>query len=213
MCRKGLVIYYIMVSGIRSTNVLNQATTAIKQDDIKTLLKYVNNESLKEIPDTFTSTVKSSVGSAAAFEGIPLLNFLKRGKNVKNIVTSEGTSIAIKDAMKAMDGKTSEALRNIFKGTEGSLGERISNFVSTQNQVKKEYINLKDAVKSADKATKATLKGKSQEKILNTINDAVDKADYFVNPQKVDLKKAQKALDEAIEALAKNPNNKKLQHI
>ena len=200
-----------MVNGISSTNVLQQATTAVKQDDIKTLLKYVNNEALKEVPDTFTSTVKSGVGSAALFEGIPLFNFLKRGKKVKNLVTSEGTTIAIKDAMKAMDEKTSKALRNIFKGTEGSIGERISNFINTQNQVKKEYISLKDASKAANKATKATLKGKNPEKILNTINDAVEKADYFANPQKVDLSKAQKALNDAVEALAKNPNSKKLQ--
>ena len=211
MCRKGLVIYCIMVSAINSTNVLKQATTAVKQDDIKTLLKYVNNEALQEVPDTFTSTLKSGVGTAAVFEGIPLFNFIRKGKRVKSIITSEGTTIAIKDAMKAMDSKTSEALKNIFKGTEGTLRERISNFISTQNKVKKEFINLKDATKAANKATKATLKGKSQEKILNAIGDAVEKADYFANPEKIDLKRAQKVLDEALEALAKNPNSKKLQ--
>ena len=78
-----------MVSSIKSTNVLNNTILTSKQDDIKTLVKYSNNEVLKEVPDTFSSTVKSGLGSAAIFEGIPLLGFLRKGKKVKSIKPNE----------------------------------------------------------------------------------------------------------------------------
>lgn len=212
MCRKGLVNYYIMVSSISSTNVLKQATTAVKQDDIKTLLKYVNNEALKEVPDTFSSTLKSGVGSAAVFEGIPVLNFLRKGKKVKELRTSEGAKVVIKDAMKAMDERTSNAFRNIFKGTEGTLGERIAKFVRTQNQTKKDFISLKDATKSANKASKLYTKRNPNKvnKMMSAIDDAIEKADYFLNPMKTDIRSAKLSLDDAVEALAKNPSSKKL---
>ena len=212
MCRKGLVNYCIMVSSISSTNVLKQATTAVQQDDIKTLLKYVNNEALQEVPDTFSSTLKSGVGSAAVFEGIPVLNFLRKGKKVKELRTSEGTKVVIKDAMKAMDERTSKAFKNIFKGTDGTLGERIAKFVRTQNQTKKDFISLKDATKSANKASKLYTKGNPDKvnQMMSAIDDAIEKADYFVNPMKTDIRSAKLSLNDAVEALAKNPNSKKL---
>ena len=214
-----------MVNGISSTNVLQQATTAVKQDDIKTLLKYVNNEALKEVPDTFTSTVKSGVGSAALFEGIPVLNFLRKGHKIKNIRTSDGTTIIINDAMKALDERTSKAFKNIFKGTDGTLGERVAKFIRTQNLTKKDYINLKDATKAANKASnlyskrqpKETnkvitairnffeaspkRKGKKTGKLMSAIDNAIEKADYFVSPLKTDARNAKLAIDDAARIL------------
>ena len=193
-----------MVSSINATNVLNKATLTSKQDDIKTLVKYTNNEVLKEVPDTFTSTIKSGLGTAAVFEGFPLLKFLKNGKKVRAIKPSSGSEILVKDAMKALDEKTSKAFKNIFTGKEGKLGERISNFISTQNQVRKDFINLKDAAKSGKKAADAVRKGKNYEAMISRIDDATKAADYFVDPKKIDLQRAQQAVDKAAEALAKN---------
>ena len=201
-----------MVNAINTTNVLQQATTAVKQDDIKTLLKYVNNEALKEIPDTFSSSLKSGAGSAAAFEGIPLMNFFKRGHKVKNIRTSNGTEVVIKDAMKALDKRTSNAFKNIFIGTDGTLGERIAKFVRTQNSVKKDFVNLKDATKATNKAANLYAKKnpKNVNKMMSAIDDAIEKADYFMNPIKTDIRSANAVLDDAVQALAKNPTSKKL---
>ena len=201
-----------MVNAINTTNVLQQATTAVKQDDIKTLLKYVNNEALKEIPDTFSSSLKSGAGSAAAFEGIPLMNFFKRGHKVKNIRTSNGTEVVIKDAMKALDKRTSNAFKNIFIGTEGTLGERIAKFVRTQNSAKKDFVNLKDATKATNKAANLYAKKnpKNVNKMMSAIDDAIEKADYFMNPIKTDIRSANAVLDDAVQALAKNPTSKKL---
>ena len=201
-----------MVNAINTTNVLQQATTAVKQDDIKTLLKYVNNEALKEIPDTFSSSLKSGAGSAAAFEGIPLMNFFKRGHKVKNIRTSNGTEVVIKDAMKALDKRTSNAFKNIFIGTDGTLGERIAKFVRTQNSVKKDFVNLKDATKATNKAANLYAKKnpKNVNKMMSAIDEAIEKADYFMSPIKTDIRSASAALDDAVQALAKNPTSSKL---
>lgn len=199
-----------MVSVVNNTNLVNKTILSPKQDDIKNLLKYSSNQAIKEVPDTFTSTVKGGMGFAAVYEGIPLFNFLKRGKKVKGIRPSESQTIMIKDAMKAMDKKTSDALKNIFKGTEGTLGERVLNYFSTQNQVKKDYINLKGAVKSTQKATKTVAKGKNYEAILSSIDDATKAADYFVDPKKIDLNRAKQVAEEAAETLAKKPNSKLL---
>lgn len=166
-----------MVSAINTANVINQATTASKETDVKKLVKYVNNEALKDIPDTFSSTTKSAVGSAALFEGFPLLNFIKRGKKVNTIATSQG-QIVIKDAMKQLDNKTQQALKNIFKGKDGSVGKRVFEYLQTQNEVKQQYSSLKSAVKSANKATKA-LRGKDAKKAMNAIDKAVKSADEF----------------------------------
>ena len=68
-----------MVSSISSTNLLNTKNIQnnVDKEDVAKLAKYVKGEALEQAPDTFSSNVKSSVGSAAAFEGIPLLFFLK----------------------------------------------------------------------------------------------------------------------------------------
>lgn len=196
-----------MVSSISSINTVNQATNASKQDDIKKLIKYVNNEALKDTPDSFSSTTKSAIGTAGVFTGLPLLNFLNKSKKVKSVVTSNGKQISIKDAMKGMDEKTSAALKNIINGKDGSLTKRISNYIDTATDVRKDYDNLKSAVKSANKATKAVKHGKDASKV---IENATSAADYFVNSKKIDLQKAEKVASEAAEKLSKNPNSKLL---
>lgn len=196
-----------MVSSISSINTVNQTTNASKQDDIKKLIKYVNNETLKDTPDSFSSTTKSAIGTAGVFTGLPLLNFLNKSKKVKSVVTSNGKQISIKDAMKGMDEKTSAALKNIINGKDGSLTKRISNYIDTATDVRKDYDNLKSAVKSANKATKAVKHGKDASKV---IENATSAADYFVNSKKIDLQKAEKVASEAAEKLSKNPNSKLL---
>lgn len=196
-----------MVSSISSINTVNQATNVSKQDDIKKLIKYVNNETLKDTPDSFSSTTKSAIGTAGVFTGLPLLNFLNKSKKVKSVVTSNGKQISIKDAMKGMDEKTSAALKNIINGKDGSLTKRISNYIDTATDVRKDYDNLKSAVKSANKATKAVKHGKDASKV---IENATSAADYFVNSKKIDLQKAEKVASEAAEKLSKNPNSKLL---
>lgn len=199
----------IMVNSISSQNVLNPQINTSKTEDIKTLVKYVNNESLKEVPDTFKSTTKSAVSSAALFEGLPLLGFLKKSKKLGNIVTSSGKQLAIKDSMKAIDAKTSQALKNIFKG-EGSITSRVANYFSTVQNSKKQYQQLKDATKTASKVAKAMKKG-NQEVIDSAIKTAMESADEFVLPGTKKYHEALGKLTKAKEALSKNPASAKLQ--
>lgn len=200
-------LFNIMVSSVNAVNTVNNTLNVSKQDDIKKLLKYVNNETLQDKPDTFSSTLKGAMGTATVFSGLPLLNFLKRSKKVSNIVTPAGQKISVKDAMKAMDTKTSNALKNIIHGKDGSFLERISNYIDTATDVRKDYDNLKSAVKSANKATKVVKHGKDA---TAAIEQATTAADYFVNSKKIDLQKAEKIASEAAEKLSQNPNSKLL---
>ncbi len=207
MCRKGFETK--MVTSVNSTNVINQTIGNASKQNIQTLLKYVNNEALKEIPDTFSSTVKSGASSAAFFEGLPFVNFLRKRHKIANIVTSSGQQISVKESMKAIDKASKTAFKNIFTGKEGSLFSRIGNYINTANASQKQYTNLKDAVKSAHKAYKNVLK--NPQKIEESVAAATKKADYFVNPAKTDLNAAKEVMAKAQAALEKNPASKKLQ--
>ena len=201
-----------MAAPISSTNVINQTLGSASAEDIKTLLKYVNMEALKDVPDTFTSTTKSAASSSAFFEGIPFLNFLKKSKKISSVVTSTGEQISVKEAMKSIDAKSLEALKNVVTGKEGNVLSRLGNYIKTANESKRQYVNLRDAVKSASKAAKAvSAQNQNPAKIMETINKAVQKADYFVNPAKAESATAKDAAKKAAEALEKNPNSKKLQ--
>lgn len=201
-----------MVNLITSQNIIkptvNQANNA-KTNNIKTLIKYVNNETLKETPDTFKSTTKSALSSAALFEGLPLLGFIKRSKNVGSIVTSSGKQIAIKDAMKSLDKTTSDSLKNIIKG-KGSITSRIANYFNTSSTSKKQFQQLKEAAKTASKATKA-IKKNNPELAEAAIKNALESADEFVKPGTKKYNEALKAVDKASKGLRENPASKKLQ--
>ncbi len=200
-------LFIIMVSSVNAVNTVNNTLNVSKQDDIKKLLKYVNNETLEDKPDTFSSTLKGAMGTATVFTGLPLLNFFRKSKKVSTVVTSAGQKISVKDAMKTMDNKTATAFKNIIHGKDGSFLERISNYIDTATDVRKNYDNLKSAVKSANKATKVVKRGKDA---TAAIEQATTAADYFVNSKKIDLQKAEKIASEAAEKLSKNPNSKLL---
>ena len=139
-----------MVSSISSTNMINVASKAQAQkDDVAKLVKYVNNEALTQAPDTFTSNVKSSVGSAAVFEGIPLLNFLRRNKKIKG---------AASEAMKTLDGRNLKAFQKLFKKGEGKFTEKLANFIQTTNESKRAFVEVKSATNVHAKAAKAAEK-------------------------------------------------------
>lgn len=201
-----------MVNLITSQNTIqpaiNQANTA-RTDNIKTLVKYVNNEALKETPDTFKSTTKSALSSAAVFEGLPLLGFLKRSKQTGSIVTSSGKNIAIKDAMKSIDNTTAEAFKNIFKG-KGSITSRVGDYFNTAHTSKKQFQNLKDATKTASKAAKA-IKKSNPELVESAIKNALESADEFIAPGTKKYHEALKGVEKAKQALKNNPASKKLQ--
>ena len=135
-----------MVSSISSTNLINKASQANMQDDVTKLVKYVKGEALTQAPDTFTSNAKSSAGSAAIFEGIPLLNFLKRNKKLSGVAT---------DAMKTVDGRNLEAFQKLFKKGEGKLSSRLANFIETANQSKRTFVDIKSATAAQTKAETA----------------------------------------------------------
>jgi uncharacterized protein (DUF697 family) len=126
-----------MVSAINSTNIVVNNS---KQEKVKTLVKYINNETLKETKDTFKSTTKSAIPTTAVFQGIPLLNLLKRGKFIGKV---ENSTIQVNDALK-----------NIFTGTDGNVLSRLKNYFSVANQSQKEYSELQSSVKSIYKAAK-----------------------------------------------------------
>ena len=156
-----------MVSSISSTNLVNQSLqTNIQKDDVAKLVKYVKGEALTQAPDTFTSNAKSSAGSAAIFEGIPLLNFLKRNKKLSGAAT---------EAMKTVDGRNIEAFQKLLKKGEGKFTSRLANFIETANQSKRTFVDIKSAtaaqakaIKTADKAAKAAEKAVAKPNFFTT---------------------------------------------
>lgn len=194
-----------MVNLITSQNTISPARSQVstsKTDNIKTLVKYINNEALKETPDTFKSTTKSAISTTALFEGLPIFCFLKRSKLVGSIVTSQNKKIAINDTMKLLDKTSSDALINVFKG-KGSITSRVANYISTVNKTKQSYQNLKKATKTAAKAIK-----KSNP---NLIKEALEAADEFVLPGTQEYNKAIKKVEKVKQALRSNPTSKKLE--
>jgi uncharacterized protein (DUF697 family) len=137
-----------MVSAINSTNIVVNNS---KQEKVKTLVKYINNETLKETKDTFKSTTKSAIPTTAVFQGIPLLNLLKRGKFIGKV---ENSTIQVNDALKNISSSTQSAFKNIFTGTDGNVLSRLKNYFSVANQSQKEYSELQSSVKSIYKAAK-----------------------------------------------------------
>lgn len=140
MCRKGFGRF--MVSAINSNIAISTAN--IKQENAEKLVKYVKGEALTQAPDTFTNSLKSSTGSTALFEGLPILNFLKNNKTINK---------ATESAMKALDTRNIEAFKNIFKG-EGKVASKVGNFVQTANDSKKAFVEIKSATKAQAKAVK-----------------------------------------------------------
>ena len=150
MCGKGLQVYF-MANAVSNVNNISKTvqTANVKPADTKKLIKYVNGEALKEVPDTFASTTKSAMGSVAVFEGIPLLNFIKRNLSLK-----KNGSEFVKDSMNTLGQNNRNALKQILKG-EGSLGKRILDFVSTSNKSRLSYSELRRIAKAETKAIKA----------------------------------------------------------
>ena len=78
--------------------------TVRQTDDVKNLVKYTNNQVLKEVPDTFTSTLKGGTGSAAVFEGIPFLRFLFKNKKVNKSFINGNKYLHLHSRASAGDG-------------------------------------------------------------------------------------------------------------
>lgn len=148
MCRKGFGVLIYMVSAISSSRYSASAInkSVVKQSDVKTLVKYVNGESLSTATDTFGSTAKSNLGTAALFEGVP---FLKLAKNTK-VATGSFTN----EAMVALGETNKAALKNVVKG-EGNIFSRIANFCKTASSSNKAYAEIKTTTAEAAKAAKA----------------------------------------------------------
>lgn len=159
-----------MVSSISANNMINTASQAnMQKEDVAKLVKYVKGEPLTQAPDTFTSNLKSSAGSAAVFEGLPILNFLRRNKKING---------AASEAMKALDGRNIEAFKNLFKKGEGKVSKKLANFIQTANESKRAFVDVKSATSVHAKAAKAAEKAakKGTEKAAAKATAAAEKA-------------------------------------
>ncbi len=139
-----------MVNSVSALNTASKAiknTTKQKAENAKVLIKYLNGEVIKEVPDTFVSSTKSAGSSALLWEGLPFIKFLKNNKKLNNSF--------INDSMKNLTNNNKAALKNIFKG-EGKLSERILNYISTANNSKKVYSDIKSYAKAESKIQKLT---------------------------------------------------------
>ncbi len=169
-----------MVSAIDSNiiNTASQAATAVnspkKANSIKSLIKYANNETLVQAPDTFTNTAKSGASSSVFFEGIPFAFLLKRNKKLYGTLINE--------KMKALGQKNQQALQNLLHG-KGNIFKRIGDFISTANKSVMEYSNIKSSVKTkfkeqkaAAKAAKRAAKTAGEKTVTNAAKEAAETA-------------------------------------
>lgn len=159
--------------------------TVRQTDDVKNLVKYTNNQVLKEVPDTFTSTLKSGAGSAAIFEGIPFLRFLFKNKKANK---------AFLNGNKYLDdiGKANQAALQNLKNGKGKLSERIFDFVRTNNESKNIYVDARGV--AAKQAKQIKLNDKLQK--LNSKNGLFKERRIKKTQAKLD--KVTSRLDDAI---------------
>ncbi len=185
-----------MVNTVSSTNIINQIQQASQAADVKNLVKYLNNESLKEIPDTFVSTAKSTLGFAGIFEGIPFLKYILRNKKIAKITAKQASTEAAKGAgklisnnMRNIDAVTLKKLQNISAGN-GSFLDKILGFFKTTNNAKNAYQLERSAAKvtaknskkitnltaAIEKAGKTTKKGQKLTEKLSKIENKIIQA-------------------------------------
>lgn len=196
-----------MVNSISSlAPVINQQIP--QETNIDKLVKYAGNETLKEVPDTFSSTTKSAASSALFFEGIPLLNFLFRNKKVNGKFSNTN--------LKILGQADKEALNNLLKG-DGKLSTRIADYIKHANQCKFVYIDEKAAVKSKAKASKLAEKAKkladkaTEKQNSKIIKFIADKAQKKSEKAIADcINKTEKAVDSRIAVTTKTTNPIKL---
>jgi gas vesicle protein len=159
--------------------------TVKQTDDVKNLVKYTNNQVLKEVPDTFTSTLKSGTGSAAVFEGLPFLRFLFKNKKVnKSFINGN----------KYLDdiGKANQAALENLKNGKGKLSDRIFEFVKTNNESKNIYVDARGV--AAKQAKQIKLNDKLQK--LNSKNGLFK--EHRIKKTQAKLEKVTSKLDDAV---------------
>ena len=147
-----------MVNNIESSNLVSKAAAnSAKSKNIKKLVKYTKNEPLTQMPDTFTSNVKSGVSSALLWEGLPFAFLLKRNKKLNGAFISK--------EMKNLDNINKKAFETLKNG-EGSIIERIKTFIKKANDSNKNFYNLKSNVKLQSKYANLIEKAKNIEEKL-----------------------------------------------
>lgn len=186
-----------MVNSINTTNITNQTAETINKKDMRNLLKYMNNEVLKQKPDTFVKATGDNIKSAGIFEGIPVFNLLRRNKKLNGSF--------INNKMKALGENNKKALINIFKG-EGKISQRIGNFIKTANESKESFSAIKSLVKSESTTEKAAVdSAKKAAKAAAKPNSAAAKkaAEKAAGKaEKAALKSAEKAAQQGAEKAA-----------
>ena len=179
-----------MVSNIESSNLVSKAAAnSAKSKNIKKLVKYTKNEPLTQMPDTFTSNVKSGVSSALLWEGLPFAFLLKRNKKLNGAFISK--------EMKNLDNINKKAFETLKNG-EGSIIERIKTFIKKANDSNKNFYNLKSNVKLQSKYANLIEKAKNiEEKLIEKPDSRKLKNRLAKNNKKSQTAKA------AVEAMKK----------
>lgn len=165
-----------MTSINNSTNVLYNMQNAVnfgtkRQASVKTLVKYINNQALKEIPDTFANSMKNSVSSVALFEGIPLFNLLRRNKKLTGKLGNEALTKL---------GETNKAALNKLLHGEGKFFTRLGEYIQSANSSKVKFGEIKSATKIESEIGKLTKKlekttGKAADKLKDKISALTEK--------------------------------------
>lgn len=185
-----------MVSNISLSNV-NQ-NKYLEQGKIVTKnLGNTAQQVAEEAVDSFSSTAKSGMTSAAMFEGIPLLNLLRKNKKLDGKFYSEG--------MKNLQETLNKAKKELFKG-EGKLVTRIKNYFKAVDGNQKAYSDLRKEVakkfKESKNATKA-VKEVTEEVVEETVKRAPSKLSKVVSVIKKPFAKVGSKIAEKFPKFAK----------
>lgn len=182
-----------MVSVSNVNSVKNSVYNKSNADDVKKLVKYVNGETLTAQADTFTSTVKGSVPMVGLFEGIPLVNLLKRNKKLSGSV--------VNDAMKNLQATNKESVVKLLKGEK-----KLAEYIADAEKSKEAYSAIKSATKkefqekglsklyNAKQALKASKPAQAVKAVKDTAGKKISKL-----VEKYVSKSTEKVAEEAIE--------------
>lgn len=181
----------VNVSNAASYGKLN-IEPKVRQKDIKTLVKYVNGESLNVKPDTFLSAAKDGATSAVLFEGIPLALMMKRNKAVGGKFYSDG--------LRDLQNKVNVAKKSgNLKTFAGKIGEFQSEYEKLKASVKAEY----KANHGLMSKIKKLFGGLSKETAEQTTKKAVEET-VGKTAEKVVEKTAEKVVEKTAENVAEN---------
>ena len=171
-----------MINSIDANYAVNQASGQIRKTVSKTAVN-AGVKAAEQTSETFSSTLKSGITGTAMYQGIPLVNFIKRAIKIPEVITTDGININTKAVLQNMDKNILESFKNIFKGKDGSFVQRFLNFLNQSEKNQKNFSNFKEVLSAQKSVNKIAAKG-TEDVVKAAQKNLSGSVSKFINPRK-----------------------------